>query len=97
MFIYNKIKFSYYRRRILASQSKIVHYSTFGGDGWHNYHHCFPWDYKVSEFGWGKGISTYLVEFFAYCGLAYDLKTVSLKMVEDHAQKHGDGSLANIK
>ena len=65
---------------------------TFGGDGWHNYHHCFPWDYKVSEFGFGKGISTYLVEFFDYCGLAYDLKTASPKIVKSHAKKHGDGT-----
>jgi len=21
------------------------------GEGWHNYHHVFPWDYKTGEFG----------------------------------------------
>ena len=21
------------------------------GEGWHNYHHTFPWDYKTSELG----------------------------------------------
>lgn len=21
------------------------------GEGWHNYHHVFPWDYKTSELG----------------------------------------------
>ena len=21
------------------------------GEGWHNYHHVFPWDYKTAELG----------------------------------------------
>lgn len=22
------------------------------GEGWHNYHHAFPWDYRSSELGY---------------------------------------------
>lgn len=43
------------------------------GEGWHNYHHVFPWDYKTSEFGDYKfNISTGFIDFFAKFGWAYN-------------------------
>lgn len=82
--------FSAYRR-INPVQSKFVNWVT-GGEGWHNYHHCFPWDYGLSEFGFGKGLATYLIEFFAKVGLASDLRKASDRVVVGHATRHGDGS-----
>lgn len=43
------------------------------GEGWHNYHHVFPWDYKTSEFGEYKyNITTGFIDTFAKYGWAYD-------------------------
>ncbi|XP_029160935.1 acyl-CoA Delta(11) desaturase-like [Nylanderia fulva] len=53
------------------------------GEGWHNYHHVFPWDYKAAEFGRDFSYTTALIEFCAYLGLAYDLKTASPEMVKN--------------
>ncbi|KAL6426388.1 hypothetical protein ACFW04_009108 [Cataglyphis niger] len=53
------------------------------GEGWHNYHHVFPWDYKAAEFGnYRFNFTTALIDFCAYIGLAYDLKTPSVDMVK---------------
>ncbi|KAK0164233.1 hypothetical protein PV328_002884 [Microctonus aethiopoides] len=63
------------------------------GEGWHNYHHVFPWDYKAAELGnYRVNFTTAFIDFFAYIGQAYDLKTVSTKMVERRAARTGDGS-----
>jgi len=41
------------------------------GEGWHNYHHVFPWDYKTGEFGnYSLNITTGFIDFCAWLGLA---------------------------
>jgi stearoyl-CoA desaturase (delta-9 desaturase) len=64
-----------------------------GGEGWHNFHHAFPWDYKLSEhvqtelkYAWK------FIEFFAKIGQAYDLKTVSQEMIKKRVLRTGDGT-----
>jgi len=67
------------------------------GEGWHNFHHTFPWDYKTAEFGrYRVNISTMMIDFFALLGQAYDLKTVSPAMVKKRVQRTGDGSHASL-
>lgn len=39
-----------YDLTISPVNSRIVSNITFG-EGWHNYHHVFPWDYKAAELG----------------------------------------------
>ena len=40
------------------------------GEGWHNYHHVFPWDYKTSELGdYRYNFSTAFIDFFAKIGM----------------------------
>ncbi|KYQ54756.1 Acyl-CoA Delta(11) desaturase [Trachymyrmex zeteki] len=54
------------------------------GEGWHNYHHAFPWDYKTAELGNYKfNLTKTFIDFFAYIGLAYDLKTVSADVIKN--------------
>lgn len=61
------------------------------GEGWHNYHHVFPWDYKTSEFGdYSLNFTTAFIDFFAKIGWAYDLKTVSKEMIENRMKRTGD-------
>ncbi|KAG8233531.1 hypothetical protein J437_LFUL013547 [Ladona fulva] len=63
------------------------------GEGWHNYHHVFPWDYKTSELGhYSLNLTTAFIDFFAWIGWAYDLKTVSSELVQQRAKRTGDGS-----
>lgn len=63
------------------------------GEGWHNYHHVFPWDYKAAELGGHiLNVTTLLLDFFAKIGWAYDLKTASPKLVEKYIKNQGDGT-----
>lgn len=63
------------------------------GEGWHNYHHVFPWDYKAGELhAYKRNLSTAFIDFFAKVGWAYDLKTVTDEMITKRALRTGDGS-----
>ncbi|XP_044262548.1 acyl-CoA Delta-9 desaturase-like [Tribolium madens] len=63
------------------------------GEGWHNYHHTFPWDYKTAELGkYSVNFSTAFIDFFAKIGWAYDLKTVSAEMIKKRVLRTGDGT-----
>nr|XP_018901768.1 PREDICTED: acyl-CoA Delta(11) desaturase-like [Bemisia tabaci] len=79
-------------RRILPTENMFVSFASMG-DGWHNYHHVFPWDYKNSElWDYKLNLSALLVDICAKIGWAYDLKTVSHKMVAERVKKTGDGT-----
>jgi Fatty-acid desaturase len=63
------------------------------GEGWHNYHHVFPWDYKTAELGnYRANLTTGFIDFFAKLGWAYDLKTVSHQMIVNRIKRTGDGT-----
>lgn len=79
-------------RYINPSENKSVALVALG-EGWHNYHHVFPWDYKAAELGNYKlNITTMFIHFFAKIGWAYDLKSVSKDMVRKRVERTGDGS-----
>ncbi|XP_045447448.1 acyl-CoA Delta-9 desaturase-like [Melitaea cinxia] len=81
-----------YDKYIGATDNKAVAICAFG-EGWHNYHHVFPWDYKAAELGnYSTNMSTALIDFAARYGLAYDLKTVSQEMIRKRVTRTGDGS-----
>lgn len=62
------------------------------GEGYHNYHHTFPWDYATSEWGWRYNSTTFLINTWAKLGLAYNLKKVPQKVVNGRRANKGDGS-----
>ena len=63
------------------------------GEGWHNYHHVFPWDYKTSELeNYFNNFSTGFIDFFAKLGLAYDLKHVNPEVIRKRVERTGDGT-----
>lgn len=63
------------------------------GEGYHNYHHVFPWDYKTGELGdYPFNLTTGFIDAFARIGWAYDRKYVSPEMVHRRAHRCGDGS-----
>jgi len=49
------------------------------GEGWHNWHHAFPYDYSCSELGISQQFNPtrFLIDTFAAFGLAYDRKTAT--------------------
>ncbi|KAK7584079.1 hypothetical protein V9T40_005042 [Parthenolecanium corni] len=78
-------------KNIRATDNKITWFATLGDEGWHNYHHAFPWDYKPSEWwGYQNGIGTIFIDLCARLGLAYDLKTTSPEMSTKRRQRTGD-------
>lgn len=63
------------------------------GEGWHNYHHTFPWDYKTSELGkYSTNFTAAFIDFMAKIGWAYELKTVPEEMVKRRVLRTGDGT-----
>lgn len=74
----------------------LVSYIT-NGEGFHNYHHVFPWDYKAAELGSYHGnLSTAFIDLMAKIGWAYDLKSVPLTLVEKRAKRTGDGTHTSV-
>lgn len=72
-------------------QSQIVAFLALG-EGWHNFHHAFPWDYRASEYGSRFNATTQIIDLLAYVGLVYDLKAAPAHMVKHRTLKAGDGS-----
>nr|ACY82357.1 acyl-CoA delta-9 desaturase [Thitarodes pui] len=63
------------------------------GEGYHNYHHAFPWDYRAAEFGFDYlNLSTHFINFFSKIGWAYDLKTIQDDIMRKRIIRTGDGS-----
>lgn len=60
------------------------------GEGFHNFHHTFPWSYDASELGFKYNITTGFINFFAFFGQAYDLKIASKQMIKDRKLRTGD-------
>ncbi|XP_076673438.1 acyl-CoA Delta-9 desaturase-like isoform X2 [Andrena cerasifolii] len=81
-----------YNKFINPSENRIANLFTFG-EGWHNYHHVFPWDYKAAELGnYRFNGTTAFIDFFAKIGWAYDLKMAPTDMVQKIVKRAGDGS-----
>ena len=59
------------------------------GEGFHNYHHTFPWDYATSEFGPKYNLTTCFIDLCASIGWAYDLKTVSPNVIRQRKARTG--------
>ncbi|XP_052756197.1 acyl-CoA Delta-9 desaturase-like [Galleria mellonella] len=80
-----------YDRNIMPAENRGVSIVAMG-EGWHNYHHTFPWDYKAAELAYSINITTIILNFFAYIGWAYDLKVASPALIDAVAINRGDGS-----
>ncbi|XP_021924193.1 acyl-CoA Delta(11) desaturase-like isoform X2 [Zootermopsis nevadensis] len=81
-----------YNRKIQPADNRVVSAIALG-EGWHNYHHTFPWDYKTSELGdYGLNVTTGFIDFFAYIGWAYDRKQPSENLIQKVVQQAGDGT-----
>ena len=68
----------------------IIVSAAAAGEGFHNYHHTFPYDYSTSEHGWKINFTTFFIDFMAQIGLAYDCRTVDHNMISARKKRTGD-------
>ncbi|KAJ0177707.1 hypothetical protein K1T71_006580 [Dendrolimus kikuchii] len=80
-----------YDKNLQSVESWFVSFVTLG-EGWHNYHHAFPWDYKAAELSKLYNFTAYLIKYCEYLGLAWDLKTASPDVVAKRITRTGDGT-----
>lgn len=80
-----------YDKGISPSENRLVSWGAIG-EGWHNYHHTFPYDYRTSELGWNLNLTMMFIDFMAKIGLAYDLKIVPDDVVVKRMLRTGDGN-----
>lgn len=67
------------------------------GEGWHNYHHVFPWDYRTGGIGkYDFNFTTFMIDQFGKIGWAYDFKTASDDLIIATVKNRGDGSFTEI-
>ncbi|KAK3920753.1 hypothetical protein KUF71_009990, partial [Frankliniella fusca] len=85
-----------YDKRNTATDHWLSSYIVLG-EGWHNYHHTFPSDYKSDEHPYFFNFTTSVIDCFAKLGWAYDLKTTRKDVVLSVAMRQGDGSRAVTK
>lgn len=59
----------------LPAENPLVSYLTLG-EGWHNWHHKYPFDYAASEFGISKqfNVSKLVIDLLASLGLVWGRK-----------------------
>ena len=82
-----------YDKSIQATQNPLVAYLALG-EGWHNYHHVFPYDYRAAEFGGvnPNNFTAMIIESFSKLGLTYDLKAASDSLIKRRILRTGDSS-----
>jgi len=80
-----------YDAKINPRQNALTSFGAFG-EGWHNYHHSFPYDYRASEFPYTLNPTTLFIDFFSWIGWVYDRKIVPQEMIEKKKLKCGENS-----
>lgn len=79
-----------YDFRIRPTENRLVIYLSLG-EGNHNFHHKFPYDYSSSEKKAYEFFnpSTLFIDIFARLGLAYDRKRASAAAIKGMVERHG--------
>ncbi|KAM9477718.1 stearoyl-CoA desaturase b [Clarias gariepinus] len=72
-------------------ENRFVAFSAIG-EGFHNYHHTFPYDYATSEHGSLLNFTKVFIDFMCFIGLAEDRKKPSREAILARVQRTGDGS-----
>jgi len=80
-----------YDKSVYAVENPLVAYLALG-EGWHNFHHVFPFDYRAAELGGfsTKNVTTGIIEFLSKYGFTYELKSASDSMIEKRILRTGD-------
>lgn len=75
-----------YNKKIAPVENIWVSITAFG-EGFHNYHHTFPWDYSAAELSSLLNLNRRIIELTARIGLAYNLKRPSKELIESAKEK----------
>merc|ERR1712130_839712 len=81
-----------YDKNIGPAENRLVSVLAMG-EGFHNYHHTFPYDYGTSEWGFRLNVTTRFINAMAKLGFAYDLRTASPSVVAARAARTGHPEL----
>ena len=83
-----------YDKTIDPRENKGVVYLSMG-EGYHNYHHTFPWDYSASEHGWRGNFNpaTAFIDFMAWCGQVTDRKMPKHELIMKRVQRTGETAI----
>ena len=76
-----------YNKYIEARQNLFVSYGAFG-EGYHNYHHTFPFDYATAELGSRLNVTKKFIDLMAAIGLVYDRKQMSKSLVDNRKREN---------
>ncbi|PZC85543.1 hypothetical protein B5X24_HaOG216651 [Helicoverpa armigera] len=76
-----------YDTSINPAENAIISALT-GGEGWHNFHHSFPFDYKAAEWSHTFDFTTDLIHFFEKFGWVYDKREVTKDFIKKYAEQH---------
>jgi len=60
------------------------------GEGFHNYHHVFPYDYSTSEWGFKFNLTTAFIDTMAAVGQAYDRRRPKAETIAARATRTGN-------
>ncbi|KAH7638046.1 stearoyl-coa desaturase 5-like [Dermatophagoides farinae] len=80
-----------YDQSMEPRENRMVVYASMG-EGYHNYHHTFPWDYSASEHGWSEcfNITTAFIDLCVWLGLAYGRKKANEKIIQKRIERTGN-------
>ena len=86
-----------YDKSIKPCESNFVKIMSFG-EGYHNYHHVFPFDYSTSEVSWTQdlNVSTLFIDMCAKLGFAKNLKKVDENLIKQRVLRTGDTTLNQV-
>lgn len=76
---------------IFPAENWVVSFCSVG-EGFHNYHHAFPWDYRASELGSPLNTTGKFIDLLAKWGQVYDRREASHNMVKNRVMRTGDNS-----
>ena len=82
-----------YNKKVEPRENPWVSYATWG-EGFHNYHHTFPYDYAISEMGLPFNPMKCFIDVMAYFDLVWDRKRVS-KETAELAKNKNNNSLSS--
>lgn len=82
-----------YDKSLRPTENKLVGYLSMG-EGSHNFHHAFPYDYTSSEHSWLEmyNPSAVFIDVAQYLFLAYDVKKASKNAVKGIIDRKGDAA-----
>ncbi len=70
-----------YSKSSSARDSSLLAFITYG-EGYHNYHHTFQWDYRNGVKWWHFDPTKWMIRLFSFVGLTRDLKRCNLAQIE---------------